>query len=158
MASVEEQIATLNNNVSSADIPAELKERITVRLSQLLTLTASSTFLPEFDNIQRYIDWILSLPWNKRTQDTLDLNKAKEILDKHHYGLSEIKGRILEYLSVMKLKQEKGEGEDVLRAPILCFVGLVGTRENHYCQLNCRSYGTRFCQNSIWRNGGPLGP
>jgi len=108
-------------------LPERLAEIVLVRLGQLAKLTASSTFLPEFDRMEKYIDWITTLPWSKRTQDTLDLEKAKKILEIHHYGLQEIKERVLEYMSVMKLKQEKGESADIYRAPILCFVGLVGT-------------------------------
>jgi ATP-dependent Lon protease len=77
--------------------------------------------------MEKYIDWITILPWNKRTQDTLDLVNARKIMEAHHFGLTDIKTRVLEYMSVMKLKLEKGEGKDVYRAPILCFVGLVGT-------------------------------
>src|SRR3989344_7453050 len=126
-SSIQEQLQTHTLEVKKADIPPELKERILLRLEQLLGLIDSPTFLPEFDRLNKYIGWVLTLPWNKRTKDQLDLVHAKEILDKNHFGLEEIKSRILEYLSVMRLKQEKGEGEDVLRAPILCFVGLVGT-------------------------------
>ncbi len=156
MASTEEQIAELNKSVSAADIPQELKTRITTRLEQLLGLTSSSTFLPEFDNIRRYIDWVVPLPWNKRTQDTLDLAKAKEILDGHHYGLSEIKARILEYLSVMKLKKEKGEGDDVLRAPILCFVGLVGTGKTTIASSIAEAMGRGFARIPFGGMGDPL--
>lgn len=156
MASVEEQIAELNKSVVETDIPAELKDRITVRLDQLLGLTSSPTFLPEFDNIRRYIDWVLPLPWRKRTEDTLDLSKAKEILDQHHYGLSEIKDRILEYLSVMKLKKQKGEGEDVLRAPILCFVGLVGTGKTTIASSIAEAMGRAFARIPFGGMGDPL--
>jgi len=156
MASVEEQIAQLNKNVVAADIPGDLKERIITRLDQLLGLTSSPTFLPEFDNIRRYIDWVLPLPWNKRTEDTLDLEKAKEILDKHHYGLAEIKSRILEYLSVMKLKKEQGESEDVLRAPILCFVGLVGTGKTTIASSIAEAMGRGFARIPFGGMGDPL--
>lgn len=127
MESAALEIQTLIDKVKSAGLPDKLRELVLIRLNQLAKLTNSPSFLPEFDSMERYIDWITILPWNKRTQDTLDLNNARNILETHHYGLEEIKTRVLEYMSVMKLKQEKGEGADIYRAPILCFVGLVGT-------------------------------
>ena len=127
MDSAAQEITTLIDRVKKASVPDRLAEIVLVRLNQLAKLTTSSTFLPEFDRMEKYIDWITVLPWIKRVQDTLDLEKAKSILEVHHYGLQDIKERILEYMSVMKLKQEKGESADIYRAPILCFVGLVGT-------------------------------
>ncbi len=156
MASVEEQIASYTDQVSNSEVPAELKDRIVSRLGQLLALTKSSTFLPEFDSMSRYIEWVLSLPWNKRTQDTLDLVKAKDVLDSHHFGLSEIKDRILEYLSVMKLKQEKGESGDMLRAPILCFIGLVGTGKTTIASSIAEAMGRNFARIPFGGMGDPL--
>lgn len=127
MDSAAQEITSLIDRVKKVSLPDRLAEIVLVRLGQLAKLTASSTFLPEFDRMEKYIDWITTLPWNKKTQDTLDLEKAIKILETHHYGLTEIKERVLEYMSVMKLKQEKGESIDIYRAPILCFVGLVGT-------------------------------
>jgi len=127
MDSAAQEITVLIERVKKADLPDKLKELVLIRLNQLAKLTNSPSFLPEFDSMNRYIDWITVLPWNKRSQDTLDLTNAKKILDLHHYGLEDIKTRVLEYMSVMKLKLEKGESADVYRAPILCFVGLVGT-------------------------------
>ncbi|KKR11672.1 MAG: Lon protease [Candidatus Woesebacteria bacterium GW2011_GWA1_39_21] len=125
--SSEEQLKLLKQKLENAQIPEGLKERILVRLEQLKNLVASSSFLPELDRISKYLEWITALPWYERTQDNLDLEHAKSILDKNHFGLGEIKDRILEYISVMKLKQEKGEAKEMMRAPALCFVGLVGT-------------------------------
>lgn len=127
MESATQDIKELIDKVTNADVPAALKDRILGRLNQLTKLVNSPSFLTEFDSMVRYIDWITILPWNKRTNDVLDLEIAKNILEKHHYGLDDIKTRILEYMSVMKLKVERGESADIYRAPILCFVGLVGT-------------------------------
>jgi len=121
------EIDKLIKKVESYSLPQKLKEEILVRLTQLTKLVESPTFLPEFDRINKYIDLVCNLPWETRTQDNLDLSHAQTILDSNHYGLGEVKDRILEYISVMKLKQEKGEEKDLMRAPILCFVGLVGT-------------------------------
>lgn len=127
MDSAAQEINALIERVKKASLPDRLEEIVMVRLGQLAKLTTSSSFLPEFDRMEKYVDWICVLPWDKRSQDTLDLEKAKKVLETHHYGLQEIKERVLEYMSVMKLKQERGESADIYRAPILCFVGLVGT-------------------------------
>jgi ATP-dependent Lon protease len=127
MESAAQDIQDLIEKISKADIPDALKQRILARLNQLTKLVNAPSFLTEFDSMVRYIDWVTVLPWNKRTKDLLDLHNAAEILDKHHYGLDDIKTRVMEYMSVMKLKVERGESQDIYRAPILCFVGLVGT-------------------------------
>jgi ATP-dependent Lon protease len=127
MDSAAQEINVLVDRVKKASLPERLRDLVLVRLAQLAKLTNSPSFLPEFDSMERYIEWITILPWNKRTQDTLDLENARKILEAHHYGLQDIKERVLEYMSVMKLKQERGESADIYRAPILCFVGLVGT-------------------------------
>jgi len=154
--SIKAQLNIHKENVQKADIPLKLKERIILRLDQLSGLIDSPTFLPEFDRLSRYIGWVLELPWNKRTKDILDITKAKEILDKNHYGLDEIKTRILEYISVMRLKQEKGEGEDVLRAPILCFVGLVGTGKTTIASSIAEAMGRNFARIPFGGMGDPL--
>ena len=156
MKAASEQINTLSEGVEKAELPEKLKSAILVRLSQLTKLTESPTFLPEFDRINRYIDWVVSIPWNKRTKDNLDLAHAKEVLDKNHYGLNEIKDRFLEYISVMKLKQEKGEGEDTMRAPILCFVGLVGTGKTTIAASIAEALGRQFARIPFGGMGDPL--
>jgi len=127
MDSANQEITVLIERVKKAALPEKLRDMVLTRLNQLTKLTNSPSFLTEFDSMEKYIDWITILPWDKRTPDTLDLENAKKIMESHHYGLAEIKTRVLEYMSVMKLKQEKGETKDIYRAPILCFVGLVGT-------------------------------
>jgi ATP-dependent Lon protease len=150
----QEQLKMLAEKIKSVKIPEDLAETVNIRLSQLGKLTDSASFLPEIDRISRYIDWITGLPWFTRTQDNLDLVHAKEILDKNHYGLTEIKDRILEYIAVMKLKQEegsgnasqaeKGKGIETMRAPALCFVGLVGTGKTTIAASIAQALDRRF--------------
>ena len=156
MSDITDQLDSLSTAIKTADIPEELSSEIILRLEQLKGLTTSPTFLPEFDRLNKYIDWILTLPWNVRTEDILDLNHAREILDKNHHGLNEIKDRILEYISVMRLKQEKGEGEDILRAPILCFVGLVGTGKTTIAFSIAEAMGRNFARIPFGGMGDPL--
>ncbi len=156
MEAAIQEITLLAGRVKKTRIPEKLKEEIIVRLEQLGKLTASPSFLPEFDRIRRYIEWVATLPWEERTQDNLDLVHARQILDKNHEGLKEIKDRILEYISVMKLKQEKGEGKEIFRAPILCFVGLVGTGKTTIAVSIAEALGRRFARIPFGGMGDPL--
>lgn len=156
MSTATDQIDKLSEEVNKANLPDELKERILIRLDQLKGLTESPTFLPEFDRINKYVEWVVSLPWNKRTEDNLELEHAKKVLDENHHGLSDIKNRILEYMSVMKLKREKGEGEDIMRAPILCFVGLVGTGKTTIASSIAEAMDRNFARIPFGGMGDPL--
>lgn len=156
MDSASQEITVLIDRVKNAALPDKLRDLVTVRLIQLSKLTNSPSFLPEFDSMEKYIDWITVLPWNKRTQDTLDLENARQILEKHHYGLTEIKTRVLEYMSVMKLKLERGEGKDVYRAPILCFVGLVGTGKTTIAYSIAEALGRPIARIPFGGMGDPL--
>lgn len=156
MDSAAQEITSLKGKVQSSSLPEKLSEEISVRLDQLAKLTNSPSFLPEFDRMESYIQWTTSLPWEIRTQDNLDLENAKRILDKNHFGLAEIKDRILEYVSVMKLKQEKGEEKDVFRAPILCFVGLVGTGKTTIAYSIAEALGRKFARIPFGGMGDPL--
>lgn len=156
MESAAQEIKVLIDRVTKADLPERLKELVLIRLNQLTKLTNSPSFLPEFDSIVRYIDWIAVLPWSKRTQDQLDLENAKKILEQHHYGLDDIKTRVLEYMSVMKLKLEKGESKDIYRAPILCFVGLVGTGKTTIAYSIAEALGRPIARIPFGGMGDPL--
>src|SRR3989304_2397976 len=156
MDAAAQEISKLSERIKSSSLPQKLAEEVLVRLDQLSKLTNSPTFLPEFDRISKYIDWVIALPWEVRTQDRLELEAAKKILDKNHYGLLEVKDRILEYVSVMKLKQEKGEGKEVFRAPILCFVGLVGTGKTTIAFSIAEALGRKFARIPFGGMGDPL--
>lgn len=156
MDSAQSEIITLLDRVKKAEMPDKLRELVSIRLNQLAKLTNSSTFLPEFDRMEKYVDWITILPWSKRTQDTLDLENAKTILEKHHYGLEDIKTRVLEYMAVMKLKTEKGETADIYRAPILCFVGLVGTGKTTIAYSIAEALGRPIARIPFGGMGDPL--
>jgi len=150
------EIKVLTDQVEKTDLPNELRSNVLIRLDQLSKLTDSPTFLPEFDRINRYIDWIVSLPWNIRTKDNLDVEHARSILDKNHHGLGEIKDRILEYISVMKLNQDKGQKDEIMRAPILCFVGLVGTGKTTIAASIAETLDRKFARIPFGGMGDPL--
>lgn len=154
---IEQEIRTLSSKVQEAPVPDELKARILLRLDQLLSLTGSPTFLPEFDRLNSYIEWVLAIPWDKRTTDILDLEHATQALNDSHYGLQGIKDRMLEYIATMKLKKDQGGSEsDFLRAPILCFVGLVGTGKTTIAKSIAKAMGREFARIPFGGMGSPL--
>jgi ATP-dependent Lon protease len=124
---VEAALSKLEGSINSASLPADLHDKTIAMLNRLKIIKSDSGFFLEYDSISRYIEWIVSLPWNKASDDVLDIPHAKEILERNHYGLTDVKEKIMEYLAIMILKKQKGMGEESFaRAPIISLVGLVG--------------------------------
>lgn len=127
------ELDKLKEKLKAGDLPRDLLEKAQVLINRAAASFKYGGYFSSFDQVANYIDWITNLPWNKRDADNLSIPHAKEILDRNHYGLTEIKDRILEYLSVMKMNIELSKtdtsspGHNFMRAPILFFVGLVGT-------------------------------
>jgi ATP-dependent Lon protease len=156
MSVVADEIKKQIGVIANAQIPEDLRQKLSQRFEQLQLLEGSPSFMSEYDRWVRYLDWVVNLPWYKRTEDKLDLDNAKRILEETHYGLQEIKDRVLEYLAVMKLKLEKHEEGDVLRAPILCFVGLVGTGKTTISSTIAKAMGRNFARIPFGGMGDPL--
>ena len=114
----------LKARLEAAEVPTDLKTKAMEMIERLALMGQFQGYSTEYERVSQYLDWVLALPWSKSTQDHLDLTQARQILDKHHYGMDQVKERILEYLATMTLNQGQKE---VNRAPILCLVGLVGT-------------------------------
>jgi len=114
----EEEIDKLKERLEKGDFPQSVYDKIKKEIERLEIMHPNMT---EGAVIRNYIEWILDLPWNKRTEEYIDIEKVKKVLDEGHFGLQEVKDRIIEYLAVKKLIKEKG------KAPILCFVGPPGT-------------------------------
>lgn len=150
----EQILSDLHAKLKKGQIPADLNEQIKTRLNQLALLIGSPSFLPEVDRINKYIEWVVSLPWNKRTEDLLDLKRAQEVFEKNHYGLSGLKERILEYMAVMQLNRDNKEG--LARAPIMCFVGLVGTGKTTMAISIAEAMGRKFARIPFGGMGDPL--
>jgi ATP-dependent Lon protease len=156
METAGQQIKNLLQKIKEADVPQDLRIKVNTRLQQLSTLVDSPTFLPELDRISKYVDWIVGIPWTRRTKDILDLEHAKKVLDKNHYGLEMIKDRMLEYISIMKLNREKHKEENIEHAPILCFVGLVGTGKTTISESIAGALGREFARIPFGGMGSPL--
>src|SRR6185503_5240105 len=110
------EAALLRERLESADLPDEVKTEAERELKRLEKLPAAA---PDYHVIRTYLDYVLELPWKKSSEDKLDLTEARRILDEDHYGLEDVKERILEFLAVIKLRPDT-------KSPILCFVGPPG--------------------------------
>ncbi len=154
MATSNQDLLVLDEKVKKATLPDELRGIVTARLNQLDKLSGTDSFLTEFDRLNNYVDWIVNLPWANRTKDILDLAYAKKVLDSHHFGLTEIKDRIFEYVSVLKLKGV--DTKEIARAPILCFVGLVGTGKTTIASSIAEAMGRKFARIPFGGMGDPL--
>ena len=139
------EVKKLEEKVSSATLPPDLKERVSASIERLNLSFKFGNYSKNLEEVSQYVDWVCSLPWAKETEDLLDLGKARQVLDQNHYGLVQIKERLLEYLAVLKIQKERG-GTKKLRAPILCFVGLVGTGKTTLAYSIAESMGRKFAR------------
>ena len=125
--SIEDAIAKLKTKVGGVSLPDGLQLKLDEIFAQLeVNSKSEATFWSYYQTASKYLDWIISLPWATRSQDILDLRFAKEKLDENHYGLTDVKERLLEYISVLALQKNR-HPDTIFRAPILLFTGLVGT-------------------------------
>src|SRR3989344_7953136 len=95
-----EDIQILEQKFTGSQLPPNLKQKVNAMINRLTRIASCLGYSQEYDSVARYLDWVVNLPWNKSTKDILSLENAKKILDKNHFGLSELKERILEYISV----------------------------------------------------------
>ncbi len=152
------EVVDLEKKITSVILPPELKDKVSLMVERLSRMARYGEYSTEYGKTVRYIDWITALPWQKRSQDILDLENAKKILDIHHYGLKQIKERILEYMAVLKLKSKREDEKDlgVTKAPILCFVGLVGTGKTTIAYSIAEAMGRKFARIPFGGMGDPL--
>lgn len=123
--SIQDDIKFLLEKLGGSNCPPQLREEIERKLSRIIKTAQFGGFSAEFENLSKYVDWVAKVPWQKYSVDNLSLPNVKKVLDDHHYGIEKVKERILEYVSVMKLKMDQ-EKTNVVRAPVMCFVGLQG--------------------------------
>ncbi|MCF7884970.1 MAG: endopeptidase La [Candidatus Marinimicrobia bacterium] len=139
------EIKELKEKVEEANLTKEAREVAEKEIKRLERIPAAS---PEYNVTRTYVEWLTDLPWETYTEDNLDIKKAQEILDEDHYGLEDIKERILEYLSVRKLKRES-ENEEASKGPILCFVGPPGVGKTSIGRSIARAMGREFIRISL---------
>jgi ATP-dependent Lon protease len=133
------EISELRAQIEEANLPEDAEKQARRELDRLAKLPSAAA---EYGVIRTYLEWILSLPWNETTEDDLDLEKARKILDEDHYDLEKVKERIIEHLAVSKLKHD-------LSGPILCFVGPPGVGKTSLGQSIARALGRKFVRISV---------
>jgi len=137
-----EDIVLLENKIKGAVLPKDLMVKAQAMLDRLSRMAqGQGNYSQEYDSVSRYLDWIVNLPWNNKSQDNLSLDNAKRVLDKNHYGLEHIKERILEYLAVLGLNIKEGKK---IKAPALFLVGLVGTGKTTMAYSIAEALGRQF--------------
>jgi ATP-dependent Lon protease len=133
------EITELRARLDELDLPEDVRKAAERELGRLEKLPSAAA---EYGVIRTYLDWLVSLPWNKTTEDDLDLEHARLILDEDHFDLEKVKDRILEHLAVSKLKND-------LSGPILCFVGPPGVGKTSLGQSIARALGRKFARLSV---------
>ncbi len=133
------EVDELRERIKKAKFPKEINERA---LRELDRLEKMPPMVAEAMVVRNYLDWLLDLPWNKETKDRLDINVAEEILNEDHYGLTKVKERIIEYLSIRQLAKK-------MKGPILCFVGPPGTGKTSLAKSIARALERKFTRMSL---------
>jgi ATP-dependent Lon protease len=128
------EVEMLRERFEKANLPEEAKKEFARELARLERLPAGA---PDYHVTRTYLEFVLDLPWNHATEDNLDIPHARQVLDEDHFGLKEVKERILEHLSVLKRNPEA-------KAPILCFVGAPGVGKTSLGQSIARALGRKF--------------
>jgi len=149
------EVEELRKKLEAAHLPEEASHQATQELDRLSRLQPAAA---EYGVIRTYLDWMVSLPWSRATEDHLDVADARRVLDEDHYGLRDVKERILEYLAVRKLRGERRaeappEPVDPLRrereGAILCFIGPPGVGKTSLGQSIARAMGRKFVRISL---------
>ena len=133
------EIQELRKRIADANLPEAPNTAAVRELDRLERMGSSS---PEYQMIRTYLDWMLEIPWSKKTEDRLDPVEARRVLDADHYDLDKVKDRIVEYLAVRKLKGD-------MKGPILCFVGAPGVGKTSLGQSIARSMNRKFVRISL---------
>jgi ATP-dependent Lon protease len=132
-------IKDLREKIEAAKMPEEVNKAALRELDRLGKIPSAS---PEYSVIRTYLDWLATLPWSVTTEDSLDIEKGRAILDEDHYDLEKVKDRIVEYMAVRKLK-------NTLSGPILCFVGPPGVGKTSLGKSIARAMGRKFVRLSV---------
>lgn len=134
------------NKLKKTKLPLEVKKKVEKEIKRLKQMSVNN---PESGYIRTWIDTIFELPWNKYSNSKIDLQKAKKILDKNHFGLEEVKDRILEYMAVLELKQKQSAVHQASIPTILCFIGPPGVGKTSIGKSIAETLGRKFTKISL---------
>jgi ATP-dependent Lon protease len=132
--------------IEDADMPEDIREQAERELGRLERMGDSSG---EASMIRTYLDWLISVPWSERSEDQLDPTHTREVLDADHAGLSDVKDRIVEYVAVKKLREERGIAADKRSGAILTLIGPPGTGKTSIGESIARAMGREFVRMSL---------
>ncbi len=132
-------VEDLRERMEKTPLNEEARQRVEKELERLSRMAPGT---PEVGMARTYIEWILDLPWGRETTDNLDLKRARKVLAQDHYGLEKVKERIVEYLAVLRMKQD-------MKGPILCFVGPPGVGKTSIVRAIAKAVGRKFVQMSL---------
>ncbi len=145
----EEEIVELKNKLKKANLPKEIHTKVNKELERLKKLSIHN---PETSYLRTWIETVLELPWGQFTKSRYSLSKAEKILDQDHYGLEKVKERILEYIAVLKLKNDEAKKtkKHAINPPtILCFVGPPGVGKTSVGRSIAKAIGRKFVKMSL---------
>lgn len=133
------EVEEFKEKLKDIKLPEEVEKKVHKELDRLLKMPSGSA---EGSVIRTFLDWIIELPWNKKTDEVLDLKRAEEILDEDHFGLEKVKERVIEYLAVRKLKNN-------LKGPILCFYGPPGVGKTSIAKSIAKALNRNYVRISL---------
>ena len=133
------EIDELRDKLDAAGLPEAVRKEALRELDRLSKMPVAAA---EYTVSRTYLDWMIALPWSKRTEDSIDLKRTKEVLDADHSGLEKVKDRVLEYLAVRKLNPD-------VKGPILCFLGPPGVGKTSLAKSIANSLGRKFVRVSL---------
>ncbi len=123
---LQQEIQDLKSRTAEAKMPQAMKQKLQKDIVALERSVELGSYDEKYEKVSKYVEWVLRIPWDQQSQDRLNLEETQQIFNQHHYGMDEVKDRFLEYVSVLKLRQQQ-YSQSEFRAPILLLVGLVGT-------------------------------
>lgn len=142
-AILQQEIDDLQRRSKAVPLPEEMQRKVAKEIVALERSIELGSYDEKYEKVSRYIDWVLKIPWQAETPDTLDIENTRAIFDKHHFGMQEVKDRFLEYVSILNLRARQ-DPESGFKAPILLLVGLVGTGKTTFAYSLAEALGRKL--------------
>lgn len=142
-AVLQQEIEDLKSKIEQSKLPDPVRKKMDKDVIALERSAALGSYDEKYDKVSKYIERVLQVPWETESEDILDVNFTKEIFDKHHYGMQDVKDRFIEYVSVLNLRNKQFADHD-FRAPVLLLVGLVGTGKTTFAYSLAEALGRKL--------------